>query len=87
MDDLKELVSMYSPQSAQEDYVSLCSRKDIVDKRQQFNKSFNVCKSLLHSFSQDGLLASDMEQSILMSFNNLQHMFFAKCDVYFMVIT
>lgn len=66
---------MYSLERAQENYDSLCSRKDIVEKRQQFNKSFNVCKSLLHSFVQDGALDSDTERSILMNFNNLQHMF------------
>lgn len=87
MDELKELVHLYSPTNSQEDYASLCSRKDIINKRQQFNKSFNICKSLLHSFSQEGILASDTEQSILMNFNSLQHMFFAKCDVYFMVLT
>ncbi len=87
LDDLKELVHMYSLERAQEDYDSLCNRKDIVEKRQQFNKSFNVCKSLLHSFLQDGALDSDTERSILMNFNNLQHMFFAKCGVYFRILT
>lgn len=87
MDDLKELVHMYSLERAQEDCASLCSRKDIIEKRQQFNKSFNACKALLHSFSQDGTLDSDTEQSILMNFNNLQHMFFAKCGVYLRILT
>ncbi|WP_223800056.1 hypothetical protein [Legionella longbeachae] len=87
MDDLKELVQMYSPKNAQEDYFLVCTRKDIFEKRQQFNKSFSICKSLLHSFSQDGVMDSGKEQSILASFNNVQHLFFAKCGVFFKILT
>ncbi|KTD14490.1 hypothetical protein Lgra_0521 [Legionella gratiana] len=85
MYELKRLIQLHSP-VMEPGYDLFYSRRDIIDQRQRFNKIFNICKSLLFSFSQEGLLDSNKEQLIIKSFNHLQHLFFAKCDVNFMAL-
>ncbi len=86
MNKLKEIVQLYSPVREQGDYVLRYSSRDILVQRQEFNKNFNLCKSLLVSFLQEELVDYDKEQMIIKSLDDLQHLFFAKCDVNLLVL-
>ncbi|HHT9995312.1 TPA: hypothetical protein ACT9M5_002813 [Legionella pneumophila] len=83
---LKELVQLNSPVREQRDYIFPYDTQDILAQRREFNKVFNNCKLLLSSLLQEGLLESTHENSIIMSFKHLQHLFFEKCDVNFIAL-
>jgi len=87
LDELKQLLHQYSPENNTDDPALFYQKKDIIELRQQFNKIFSESKSLLHSFTVDGLLAPEQEQEVVADFNHLQHLFFAKCDVFFVMLT